>query len=82
VQQHAMVDEQAAPELRRLIQCMCEEDEARSACVLAVLHAKDAEIAQLLVVVEMLQAAAAEQQLQLQQLETVVARKKRSSRSL
>jgi hypothetical protein len=36
VQQHAMVDEQAAPELRRLIQCMCEEDEARSACVLAV----------------------------------------------
>jgi hypothetical protein len=67
VQQHAMVDEQAAPDLRRLIQCMRQEDEAKSARVLAVLHAKDAEIAQLLGVVEMLQAAAAEQQLQLQQ---------------
>ena len=67
VQQHAMVDEQAAPDLRRLIQCMRQEDEAKSARVLAVLHAKDAEIAQLLGVVEMLQAAAAEQQLRLQQ---------------
>ena len=67
VQQHAMVDEQAAPDLRRLIQCMRQEDESKSARVLAVLHAKDAEIAQLLGVVEMLQAAAAEQHLQLQQ---------------
>ena len=60
-------EKQAAPDLRRLIHRLREEDEAKSARVLAVLHAKDAEITQLLGTIEMLQAAAAEQQLQLQQ---------------
>ncbi len=66
-QQHALVEEHAAPDLRRLVQRMREEDEAKSARVLAVLHAKDAEIAQLLGVVEELQHAAEERALELQQ---------------